>query len=121
MTRVYLCSLEASDTKGTLGGENQPQCMLGRRGVMTENEFLQGQPADTANCHQQRQLVTSNARHTAMQGQSTQPWHHRCGIQYPGPDSFLKVSTDVGVADENRRSVATKTTSATQNKGGMKT
>lgn len=56
-----------------------------------------------------------------MQGQSTQPWHHRCGIQYPGPDSFLKVSTDVGIADENRRSVATKTTSATKNKGGMKT
>lgn len=51
MMHVYLCSLEASDTKGTLGGENQPQCMLGRRGVMTEKdlEFLQGQPADTAN------------------------------------------------------------------------
>lgn len=89
-------------------------------GVMTESdlELLQGQPADTANWHQQRRLVTSNACHTALQGQPTLQWRHWCGIQWPAPDSYLKVRADVGIADENRRFAASETTPGSQGKGG---
>lgn len=83
----------------------------------SNSELLRGQPTDTANWHQQRLLVTSNACHTAMQGPSTRPWSHWCGTQGPRPDSFLKVSTEVGLADENRRVVGSKTTPATQRMG----
>lgn len=58
---------EVSKYKAMLSSENQPQCMLGRRGVMTEKdlELLQGPPADITSWHQQRQLVRSNPCHTA--------------------------------------------------------
>ena len=47
---VFVCaSLEGRECKGMFSGETQPQCMLGRRGVMTEKdlELLRGQPADS--------------------------------------------------------------------------
>ena len=84
VSRMCLCtSWEGSECKGTLSGESPPQCMLGGRGVMTEKnlKLLQGRPTDTAHWHQQRRPVTSNACHTATQGQSTWLWRHWCGTQ----------------------------------------
>ncbi|KAI9534354.1 hypothetical protein NQZ68_014765 [Dissostichus eleginoides] len=50
MRRELTGRIQLPTGTGTLSGETQPQCMLGRRGVMTEKnlELLQGQPADTA-------------------------------------------------------------------------
>lgn len=48
---VFVRTLGGRESTGTLGGECQPRCTSGRRGVMTEedSELLQGQQADTAN------------------------------------------------------------------------
>lgn len=57
---------EQSEREGELSGESPPQCMLGRAGVMTEENLrlLRGQPAETAHWHQQRRPVTSDACHS---------------------------------------------------------